>query len=74
MVDIIEELDTHNYIHINNPRAKEFVLNMKEDYNSVDPFRELKDEMKRYTWRKPTSLKQARLDVFLISESLMPGV
>lgn len=69
-----QELDTHNYIHINNPRAKEFVLNMKEDYNLVDPFRELNDEMKRYTWRKPTPLKQARLDFFLISESLMPSV
>ena len=32
-----QELDTHNYIHINNPRADEFVLNLKEDYNLVDP-------------------------------------
>ena len=50
-----QELDTHNYIHINN---------MKVDYNLVDPFRELNGEMKIYTWRKPTPLKQARLDFF----------
>ena len=30
--------------------------------------------MKIYTWRKPTPLKQARLDFFLILESLMPSV
>ena len=37
-------------------------------------FRELHEKMKRYTWRKPTPIKQARLDFFLITENLMPSV
>lgn len=60
-----QNLDTHNYVHINNPRAKECVLTIKEDYNLIDPFRELYEENIRYTWRKTNPLKQARLDFFL---------
>jgi hypothetical protein len=41
---------------------------MIEIYNLTDPFRELYPDLKRYTWRKRTTLKQARLDftLFLI--------
>jgi hypothetical protein len=35
---------------------------MIEIYNLTDPFRELYPDLKRYTWRKRTPLKQARLD------------
>ena len=28
---------------------------------------------KRYSWRKKTPIKQARLDFFLVSESLIPS-
>jgi hypothetical protein len=35
----------------------------------TDPFRELYSDLKRYTWRKRTPLKQAKLDFFLISQS-----
>ena len=42
---------------------------MIEIYNLTDPFRELYPDPKRYTWRKRTPLKQARLDFFLISQS-----
>lgn len=66
-------LDTYNYVNVNNPRAKECILTIKEDLSLVDPFRELHEQMKRYTWRKPTPLKQARLDFFLITENLMPS-
>lgn len=69
-----QELDTHNYLHINNPKAKECVLSMKEEFNLIDPFRELNEFIKKYTWRKPHPLKQARLDFFLISESFMSSV
>ena len=65
-------LDTYNYVNINNPKAKDYVLTMKEDFNLVDPFRELHNQTIRYTWRKINPVKQARLDFFLISDSLMP--
>ena len=67
-------LDTYNYVNINNPKAKDYVLTMKEDFNLVDPFRELHNQTIRYTWRKINPVKQARLDFFLISDSLMPSV
>ena len=69
-----QEMDTSNYLHINNPKAKECVLNLKEDFNLVYPFRELKGNEKRYTWRKNNPLKQARLDFFLVSECFMPSI
>ena len=64
-----QRLDTYNYVGINNPKAKDQVLDMIEIYNLTDPFRELYPDLKRYTWRKHTPLKQARLDFFLISQS-----
>ena len=64
-----QRLDTYNYVGINNPKAKDKVLDMIEIYNLTDPFRELYPDLKRYTWRKRTPLKQARLDFFLISQS-----
>lgn len=69
-----QKLDTYNYLHINNPKAKEGVINMKEELNLVDPFREMFETEKRYTWRKPTPLKQVRLDFLLVSEGVMTRV
>ena len=38
-----QNLDTFHYLHINNPRAKECLLTMKEELNLVDPFIELNE-------------------------------
>ena len=59
-----QDLDTFNYLNINNPKAKEKVLDIKEIYNLTDPFRELYPESKRCTWKKQNPLKQARLYFF----------
>ena len=40
----------------------------------VDPYREIYNDLKRFTWRKTNPIKQARLDVFLISEILVHKV
>ena len=64
-----QHLDTYNYCNINNPKAKEKVLEIIEMHNLTDPFRELYPDMERYTWRKSNPLKQARLDFFLVSQS-----
>ena len=50
-------LDTCNYCHINNPKAKECLLNIKEDLNLVDPFREMNEFEKCFTWRKSNPVK-----------------
>jgi len=65
-----QELDTSNYIRLNNPKARESVINMKNDLGLMDPWRFLHPKARRFTWRQPTPLKQARLDFFLISEEL----
>ena len=65
-----QNLDTYNYVNINNPRAKNKVSDLKEELNLVDPYRELYHDLKRYT--NPN--KQTRLDFFLISETIMQSV
>ena len=69
-----QDLDTFNYLHVNNPRSKECILTIKEELNLIDPYRELNESEKKFTWRRPHPLKQARLDYFLISENFMPSV
>ena len=65
-----QELDTFNYINVNNPNSKEVVLMMKDELNIFDPFREIHVDSKQYTWRTRNPVKQARLDFFLLSEIL----
>ena len=67
-------LDCDNYKHINNPKARDKVIEMINTKNMIDPFREMYPDLKRFTWRKKNPLKQARLDYFLISENVMQKV
>ena len=67
-------LDYHNYKSINNSKAREKLLDMKETYSLIDPFREIYPTLRRYTWRKKHPMKMGRLDFFLISENLHSSV
>ena len=67
-------LDYHNYRNINNKKAQEKVLEIMEDINLIDIWREINPELLRYTWRRTRPLQQSRLDFFLISETLIPFV
>ena len=67
-----KELDSMNYKNINNPKAREELLNLMDGLNLVDVFRINNPELKRFTWRRKNPIKQARLDFFLMSESLLP--
>ena len=64
------ELDYYNYKNINNTKARDKVLEIINKKYLVDPFREKYPNKKRFTWKKRNPCKQARLDFFLISESL----
>ena len=44
-----QSLDTYNYQNINNPKAKEKVLDLKDLYNLSDPFREINPDLKQFT-------------------------
>ena len=63
------DLDTNNYLHINNPRARNEILdNIIEEDGFLDIYRILHEEKREYTWsRRNPVKKQARLDFFLIS-------
>ena len=56
------EKDCFNYLHVNNPRAMNVVLNLMEQENFIDVWRVMNEDKKQYTWRRlnPTK-KQARL-------------
>ena len=63
-------LDTHNYRNINNPMAKEKLLQLMENFNLVDYYRILYPDNRVFTWHCKNPVKHARLDYFLISENL----
>lgn len=63
-----------NYKHVNNPAARNKVLEIIENNNLIDIFREHHPDIRRYTWRRVNPVKQARLDFFLVSESLLSSV
>ena len=69
MVDY--ELDTLNYKKKNNPKARETLLKYMEKLDLLDIWRHTHETTKNYTWRQNFYKKFARLDYFLISESLL---
>ena len=68
------EADTQGYVTINNPRARDRVLDLCNEFSLIDIWREMNMENREFTWRKPNGTKKARLDFFLISETLFPQV
>ena len=62
------DMDLQDYVNVNNPKAREQVLNMMFEHNLLDVWRELNLEKYQYTWRRKHTNKKARLDFFLISE------
>lgn len=69
-----KELDSVNYLHHNNPKSIQEVNNLMNTLNLKDVFRENYPDSRMFTWRRRNPIKQARLDFFLISESLLPKI
>jgi hypothetical protein len=67
-------LDYHNYKTINNRKARDKLLHHMSQRELFDPYREFNPELKRYTWRRSNPLQQARLDLFIVSNSFLPYV
>ena len=68
------DLDYCNYVRRNNVEAREKVLDMMDNLDLIDIFRELNPDLRRFTWRRSTPFQQSRLDFFLISDTLAPLV
>ena len=45
-------IDCYNYLHVNNPNARDKLIEIVDQCSLVDPFRELFPDLQRYTWRK----------------------
>ena len=63
-------LDNENYKHINNPCARNKLLDLMEKHQLCDIYRKLNPDTKRYTWRRKNPKKQARLDYFITTNTL----
>ena len=68
------EIDTKGYQHVNNPRARQELLNKINELDLIDVYRNLNPTSRKYSWKKWGTSKFARLDYFLISNSLLPFV
>lgn len=67
-------IDYYNYKTINNPKAREVVIQLMLENDLIDYWREQNLELKMYTWFKNNPVKKARLDFFLISNYLYTSV
>ena len=65
------KMDAFNYVHVNNPRSREILLETINALNLYDIFRETHPESKQYTWRRKKPLKQARLGYAIGSKALL---
>lgn len=68
------EKDCSNCKNINNPKARDIIIEYMAINNVTDPFRELCLKLKQYTRRKWNPLQQTRLDFFLISEGMFQNI
>ena len=60
-----------NYKNRNNPKAAEALGTLRNAHSLVDPWKVFHPDSKGYTWFCRNPIKKARLDFFLVSESLM---
>ena len=63
--------DCSNYKNINNPRSQKKIHEIIENCDLLDIYRLMHPNDKRFTWRRKNPFKQARLDYFLISNSMI---
>ena len=49
-------IDCYNYLHVNNPNARDKLVEIVDQCSLVDPFRELFPDIQRYTWREKRHL------------------
>ena len=65
------KIDCRNYSsNVNRPRTRKKILDMLEQNDLFDVFRELYPNKRLYTWRKFNTIKQSRLDYFILSETM----
>ena len=64
-------MEACNYKHVNNPQSRQVLINSMNRGDLIDFFRAIPPKTKRYTWRRQNPIKQARLDYFIGSRTLL---
>ena len=66
-----QSMDNFNYKRANNTKARDALKNLMSENGLVDIYRVRNPDLRRYTWRVGSPIvKQARLDMFLVSTCL----
>ena len=73
-VPLNTDIDTYNYKKVNNPKARIEIHKMMSNLNLADAFRIFNPTIRRYTWHRKKPFQKARLDYFLVSNTLMDFV
>ena len=60
-------MDCSNYVSINNPNARQTLIETLNTYNLKDAFRYFNPDTSRFTWRRRNPIKQAHLDYYIVS-------
>ena len=66
-----QELDSYNYKHVNNPLSRGILRDTMSIFNLQDAFRTMNPTSKCFTWFRKKSIKQARLDYFIVSDTML---
>ena len=66
-----QNLDTLNYLESNNPNSTLLLKQFIQKYNLLDIWRQNNPEKRKFTWFRSNPTKAARLDFFLISQSIL---
>ena len=65
-------VDARNYLSYNSrPKSRSVIKQKMKDSDLVDIYRLVYPEKRAYSWRKFNTIKQSRLDYFIISDSLV---
>ena len=59
---------------INNPKARKTMIKAMEKLDISEVFREIHPDSQRYRWRRKNPTEMAKLDYFLVSNSLFDNV
>ena len=63
-------IDYENYrMNNHSKKARDIILANIAYRDLLDPFREIHDTMRKYSWKRMTPLQRRRLDCFLMSSS-----
>ena len=65
-----QKMDTVNYARAHNVRARNRLKIIMQENDLVDVFRKRNPFLCRYTWGRKNPLQQARLDFFLVSDTI----